>query len=498
MGPLGATDAALPPWEIDWSGLTHVILFDNGNISQTPPYWAYAFGPPPLRPLDTESDSISVEFNGVASPGDGGGWPHYLDSLVTIAHRHGVKVLATIQAVNPLNLNYVAQDSSRAQVLIEAAVEWAERKHFDGIELDWEGWAAPLPEPEIVNRFVRMLYHRVHRMKTDGGAPGLITISAGSGQNDLYDPAQDYMVDQFNLQLYDYSYAWYGKLNANAAWYLAPLHRGAVDPTFEGEAYDTRGPLQWVDAGHDRKHLGMGVPLFGSILRNVDSLFQPMDWSGDYGLAHYQVIDDLKSIGGVEEWDDVRKVRSIRGTARRSNGREVYYQSDGVDAGQKFFATGENPRSLQEKINWMIRWGFGGIMTYDLAADLDPTQPIGSGKRNPLKHAVDAALNPPVVTPPTAATGVEAQVLPECRLEQNYPNPFNPETRIRFSVAARERVRLTVYDMLGRTAAVLADDVLEAGWHEARWNASGVSSGVYLCRLTTGAYTAAKLMIFMK
>jgi GH18 family chitinase len=409
MLPLGSSNLALPPWEIDWTGLTHVVLFDNGNVTQHPPYWAYMFG---SIPTDSESDSVAVEFNGVAAPGTGK-FTHYMDSLVAIAHRKGVKVVVTIQAVNPLNLNYVAADSARTQLFVNTVGSWAERKKFDGVELDWEGWASPLPPAAVVNRFVRMLYNRIHTMTTVGGAPGLIMISAGSGQQTLYDPAQDYMVDQFNLQLYDYAYAWYAKIGSNASWYISPLHKGTVDPTFEGEAYDTRGPLQWVDAGHSPQRIGLGIPAFGYILRNVDGLFQPMA-NPDYGNAHYQVIEALKSNGGVEEWDDARKVRSIHGTALRNAG-SVYYGSDGINAGQKFFATGENPQSLGEKIQWMNANNFGGVMTYEFVSDLDYTQSIVSGRRNPLQRSIATALGsppPPLVAPPTGSFTGSVSTLP--------------------------------------------------------------------------------------
>ena len=393
MLPLGSTNFALPPWEMDLTGLTHIVLFDNGNITQTAPYWAYMFGAPPARPSDAESDSVCVEYNGVANPGDSVNRTQFRDSLVTIAHRKGVKVVITIQAVNPTNLNYVAADSGRSQLLVNTLVAWAERKKFDGVELDWEGWAVPLPTADVMNRFMRILYRRVHTMKTVSGAPGLIMVSAGSGQQALYYPSQDYMVDQFNLQLYDYAYAWYGKISSNASWHISPLHRGTVDPTFEGMSYDTRGPLQWVAAGHDPKRIGLGIPTYGYILRNVDGLFQPMA-NPDYGSAHYQTIEALKSNGGVEEWDDVRKVRSIHGTALNNAG-SVYYGSDGINAGQKFYAVGENPQSLQEKINWMNANNFGGVMTYDFVSDLDATKSLASGLRNPLQRVVANAIGTP-------------------------------------------------------------------------------------------------------
>ena len=88
-------------------------------------------------------------------------------------------------------------------------------------------------------------------------------------------------------------------------------------------------------------------------------------------------------------------------------------------------------------------------------------------------------------------------------LGENYPNPFNPTTRIDFTLPRSERVRLTVYDVTGRTVAVLVDAVRSAGRHAVTWNgrdAAGrpVASGVYLYRLEAGDVTATRRMVLMK
>jgi hypothetical protein len=74
----------------------------------------------------------------------------------------------------------------------------------------------------------------------------------------------------------------------------------------------------------------------------------------------------------------------------------------------------------------------------------------------------------------------------EFHLAQNYPNPFNPSTRVTFTLPARSNVRLAVFDLLGREVAVLADGLLEAGTHGVTFDARDFSSGVYICRLTSG------------
>jgi 1,4-alpha-glucan branching enzyme len=86
----------------------------------------------------------------------------------------------------------------------------------------------------------------------------------------------------------------------------------------------------------------------------------------------------------------------------------------------------------------------------------------------------------------------------EYGLSQNYPNPFNPVTSIRYSLAAGGHVRLVVHDMLGRVVAVLVDESKAAGTHQVAWDAGGVASGVYVCRLETGTFVGSKTMVLLR
>jgi M6 family metalloprotease-like protein len=84
------------------------------------------------------------------------------------------------------------------------------------------------------------------------------------------------------------------------------------------------------------------------------------------------------------------------------------------------------------------------------------------------------------------------------KLEQNYPNPFNPSTTIRFSIPERHRVRLSVYDLLGREVTKLIDEEMEAGWYSVIYNAEGLASGVYLYRIQTESFISTKRFIILK
>lgn len=83
-------------------------------------------------------------------------------------------------------------------------------------------------------------------------------------------------------------------------------------------------------------------------------------------------------------------------------------------------------------------------------------------------------------------------------LTQNYPNPFNPTTTISFSLPKHQLVTVKVFDALGNEVKVLVNEVRNAGVHEITFDASELSSGIYLYRLTTENFTSEKKMVLMK
>ena len=87
----------------------------------------------------------------------------------------------------------------------------------------------------------------------------------------------------------------------------------------------------------------------------------------------------------------------------------------------------------------------------------------------------------------TNITSVDDQVKYEFALEQNYPNPFNPSTTIKFTVPSVEtghapslQTTLLVYDILGREVATLVNQKFQPGNHEIFFDASNLSSGMYI------------------
>ena len=83
-------------------------------------------------------------------------------------------------------------------------------------------------------------------------------------------------------------------------------------------------------------------------------------------------------------------------------------------------------------------------------------------------------------------------------LEQNYPNPFNPSTNIKFSIPNSQFVNLSVYNMLGQKVATLVNEELSGGVHNISFDASNLSSGIYLARIKASNFSKIIKMTLLK
>jgi hypothetical protein len=83
-------------------------------------------------------------------------------------------------------------------------------------------------------------------------------------------------------------------------------------------------------------------------------------------------------------------------------------------------------------------------------------------------------------------------------IEQNYPNPFNPSTSISYSIPNGEFVSIKVFSILGEEVATLLNGDVEAGKHTLTFDASKLSSGMYLYKITAGSFTQVKKMLLAK
>jgi len=84
------------------------------------------------------------------------------------------------------------------------------------------------------------------------------------------------------------------------------------------------------------------------------------------------------------------------------------------------------------------------------------------------------------------------------KLGHNYPNPFNPTTTISYQLPKSSFIKLTIYDINGRLVDKLVDEKKNAGYYSVEWNASNVSSGVYIYRIDAGGFSSVRKCLVVK
>jgi hypothetical protein len=134
-----------------------------------------------------------------------------------------------------------------------------------------------------------------------------------------------------------------------------------------------------------------------------------------------------------------------------------------------------------------------GIPSYENAGDTVVTILVADGH-----GGTDSQIYPLHVIPTINGTEQNNLVVYTYALYQNYPNPFNPVTTIKYQLAQANPVDIGVYNLLGQKVATLVSGKQSAGKYEIKWDASGVSSGMYFYRIHAGKFVATKKLIVLK
>jgi hypothetical protein len=98
----------------------------------------------------------------------------------------------------------------------------------------------------------------------------------------------------------------------------------------------------------------------------------------------------------------------------------------------------------------------------------------------------------------------QSMAIPEnFALSQNYPNPFNPQTRIDYEVPQTANINISVYNSIGQLVAILVDEVKSPGQYSLHWNATDqkglqLPSGIYIARMVSNNYSAARKLTLLK
>ncbi|MDA0986462.1 MAG: M6 family metalloprotease domain-containing protein [Bacteroidetes bacterium] len=136
----------------------------------------------------------------------------------------------------------------------------------------------------------------------------------------------------------------------------------------------------------------------------------------------------------------------------------------------------------------LLFWSFGIEAIPDSVADLTVTS----------RKAITTVFNwfdGLVSTPDVSKNNLIPQKL---ELLNNYPNPFNPTTSIKFGIPLSGKVKIKIYDLLGRMVSLILDEELIAGYHSINFDASKLSSGTYIYKIETSEKSLSKKMMLLK
>lgn len=165
-------------------------------------------------------------------------------------------------------------------------------------------------------------------------------------------------------------------------------------------------------------------------------------------------------------------------------------------------------RQIHNPFNWLSAGKTGGVVPPSSTETVDITltaEDVETGSYQTVLQVWSNDPENPVIEVPIAAeiematsSYLAAELPDKVSLSQNYPNPFNPTTRIEFELSGSADVKLEIFNITGQKVATLVDGPLNAGRHETTFDASGLSSGMYIYRLQTPSETLTRQMMLIK
>ncbi len=203
--------------------------------------------------------------------------------------------------------------------------------------------------------------------------------------------------------------------------------------------------------------------------------------NSNFGLACGDIL--IKSNDAGKTWDYV----AVDGLPKKIKACEIVDEQTWYLAGDKFlFKTVDGGVTFSDVFDKNV---VKATQTYDIVVDSKgyPWLATGSSKIYTTSPKVDVKL-------------VSGNLPNKFLLEANYPNPFNPSTKIKYSLpsTSSNNVTLKVYNLLGQEVATLVNEVQKSGTYEVEFNATQLSSGIYIYTLQSAGLLQSRKMLLIK
>jgi hypothetical protein len=277
--------------------------------------------------------------------------------------------------------------------------------------------------------------------------------------------------------------------------YLPPIHNNNIfNNTAKYELYNTNGNSTTLDA----KNNWWGTTVDAQIANKI------FDWMEDASVG---IVNYSSFLTALDTTAPVSPPLNVTKTDLGGGQIKVTWNpnQEGDVAGYHIYYGGFNGYSFNHVIDAgnVSSCTISGVSLSDAIGVTAYDKSFSAANENASTIVNDNMTNgnESWFTYASTATGITGKVNPlpfEYQLSQNYPNPFNPNTKINYSIAKEGNVSLTVYNAIGSKVAILVNEFKPAGSHSVQFNGSNLASGVYLYRLESGNYSAAKKFILMK
>ncbi len=272
--------------------------------------------------------------------------------------------------------------------------------------------------------------------------------------------------------------------------------------------YDSNGNiiealLESIDFGGTAKNSYKTIVTYdskGRILTSISYEWNIFDWK-EHQRDTYTYDDQNNTVVIINEVLDF----NTQNFANNTKDTEVYDAQGNVlstqhqiwdnvnnvwNPGEKFVYTYSNS-GKHVKIDYLLFTG----------ADFEPATGTKTIFYNEGKNDLYLTFKSLEIDFTSSTTDVENEnnsVPKEFALNQNYPNPFNPRTAISYQLSAVSKVELKVYDMLGKEISTLVNEIQSAGSYKINFNASNLSSGVYIYQIKADNFVQSKKMMLVK
>jgi uncharacterized Ntn-hydrolase superfamily protein len=263
--------------------------------------------------------------------------------------------------------------------------------------------------------------------------------------------------------------------------------------------------------GADTRCLGRGTSAISAFIRVARIADSPNEAYCDLNVntttGNTEPIDVL--MNDYDEWLNLLSTSADQYLSSVYTARDTL-QANGADTTMIFVEARNNQgESLGDSL-FLIVWTSGsalltlpeyighGIYTLILTAPSIPCADTisvfsssGERQRELAQHPIMHYIEPSTVERPE-------NPLPEGYSLKAHPNPFNSSTMISFSLERAQRIRLEVFDLMGRQVRVLTQEDYPAGTHKVTFDGTSLSSGIYLVRLSSGNSLVTIKVVLMK